>query len=339
MEHYLFRDNVLLTHYETLPTEATNVLFIAGIHGNEIGTIQLAYSLIKNFEEFSDYENIGIIGVIPCVNQSGLRNNTRNATEDYSDLNRGWKDNPRSDLLDVITEMERQYSTKFHIVVDMHCSPNIAPIFLLNRDQKYVSEIMDAIDESVHDLPSELSFSIRNRVFGCVRDTSISTFKRSYSNEKRIVLTYEQSGYGEALHSLNTEMVNYFASIFMTTLVPKLRNILTENKPSVNYDTNYLCKHIITNTEGLLCIYKNVFLGCIVRYGDAIAAIRDIRTDEIIETIRYLPNYDYAKQSSSDLNKEKGIVVELETSTGNDIYVTPGRIVAMIQPINHKGDK
>lgn len=309
-----------------------NVLFIGGVHGNELGTIRLAYDLIREFENYKQYhyKDIGIIAVIPCVNESGMRNNTREVSENYADLNRGWCDNPRNDLPTEIDRIEKEYCIKFHIIVDMHCSPNVAPMFLLNRDQTYVNDIVDAINTV-----EEERISSTSNVYYCVRDTRINTLKRQMSNNNRIILTYEQSGYETSDPHLNMHQLYYFVNTFIPYLVPKLRSIINHGSKfqETTFNRDYLCRHIICNTEGILRIaetdddnYNGV--GSIISNWNTIAEVLDVETNEVIEKIRwdYDPSYSFPKFNNAR-------IVELETSYPYEKYVTPGNIIAMVQPL------
>lgn len=316
-----------------------NVLFIGGIHGNELGTIRLAYDLIREFESYEHYEkdrykDIGIIAVIPCVNESGMRNNTREVSENYADLNRGWCDNPRNDLLMEIDGLEKEYGIKFHIVVDMHCSPNVAPMFLLNRNQTYVNDIVDAISHTLDENVSSL-----NDVYYCVRDTRINTLKRQMSNNTRIILTYEQSGYEVSIPKQNSRSMSYFTDTFIPYLVPRLRSIINNGSkyPTNTFDKDYLCRHIICNTEGILRIpttyecdndYGYHDIRNIISNGDTIAEVLDVETNEVIEEIKW-----YHKPFELFPHVRNARIIELETSYPYEKYVTPGTIIAMVQPL------
>ena len=50
-----------------IPTK--KILFVAGIHGNEIGTVKLAHQIINYFNYFNEFN--GILFVIPCLNPDG----------------------------------------------------------------------------------------------------------------------------------------------------------------------------------------------------------------------------------------------------------------------------
>lgn len=339
MKSYVFKQEGYLKGYSDghVDERYTNVLFIAGVHGNELGTIRLAYQLIEEFEDYGEghYKRIGLIGVIPCVNQSGMRNNTRDVSENYADLNRGWDDDPRSDLLEEIGRMEKEYGIKFHIIVDMHCSPNIAPVFLLNRDQMYINQIVHTVESFNKEAVEYLE-----PIHCCVRDTRITTFKRTFSNKERIVLTYEQSGYEKSNPQYNASMSHYITEAFLENIVPKLRDVINvgssvpDNYIDNHFDCKYLCQHIICNTEGILRLPtaygKNgaYDLGYEISNGDIIAEVLDVETNELIEEIKW-----YYKPNKSFPDENNARIVELETECHYERYVTPGTIIAMIQPI------
>jgi hypothetical protein len=53
------------------------VLFVSAIHGNEVGTVKLAYRLIDYLEKRSDLKNRFSFFIIPCLNVDGYNNALR----------------------------------------------------------------------------------------------------------------------------------------------------------------------------------------------------------------------------------------------------------------------
>ena len=52
------------------------ILFVAGIHGNEIGTVKLAHYIINFFNDFNDFN--GVLYVILCLNPDGYERALKN---------------------------------------------------------------------------------------------------------------------------------------------------------------------------------------------------------------------------------------------------------------------
>lgn len=108
---------------------AIDVLFIGGIHGDEINTIMAVGAMAKMPHPHEHIDpHIRKVGFIPCANFEALRLNARGINADTSDLNRGWfKSNYRTWLSEVLSE--------YDVIIDCHCSENIAPLFYLSTYQ------------------------------------------------------------------------------------------------------------------------------------------------------------------------------------------------------------
>ena len=165
------------------------ILILAGVHGNELGTILLAndineWATPKNLLE----HDIAILDIWTHVNISGTRNKTRDYVQNDPgmDLNRGYSidrpsaDDIRKEIIDLISKND------YDIVIDMHCSHNIAPTFLIDADQDYAPEICKWCTE---------------HHFNCmVRECHNDTIKRFTSDCDIIGLTWEQPGMQDQLN-------------------------------------------------------------------------------------------------------------------------------------------
>ena len=110
--------NVVVSDKDTLK----NILIIAGIHGNEIGTISLAYDLIhtishtKKEELQTLFPDIREITILPVANYEAMRSCKRDIVHTTNDLNRGWFTDRYSTIrTDILDEIE-----KADVVIDMN---------------------------------------------------------------------------------------------------------------------------------------------------------------------------------------------------------------------------
>lgn len=108
---------------------AISVLFIGGIHGNEINTIMAIGAKAKMpFPHSKIDPHIKTVGFIPCANFDAFRVNARGINKDASDLNRGWYN---SDYRGQLEEIMKRYD----VIIDCHCSDDISPLFYLSTHQ------------------------------------------------------------------------------------------------------------------------------------------------------------------------------------------------------------
>lgn len=108
---------------------AIDVLFIGGIHGNEVNTIMAVGAMAKMPHPHSNIDpHIRTVGFIPCANFDAARANSRGVSKDTSDLNRGWFN---SDYRKQLSEIMSRYD----VIIDCHCSEDIAPLFYLSTQQ------------------------------------------------------------------------------------------------------------------------------------------------------------------------------------------------------------
>ena len=116
-------------HDEYFKNNAISVLFIGGIHGNEVNTIMAIGRKAKMPHPHSNIDpHIRKVGFIPCANFDVFRMNLRGVNKDVTDLNRGWFN---SNYRERLEEVMKGYD----VIIDCHCSEDIAPLFYLSTHQ------------------------------------------------------------------------------------------------------------------------------------------------------------------------------------------------------------
>lgn len=188
------------------------VLILAGVHGNELGTILLARDINKWATPKNLADNgIATLDIWTDINFSGTRNKTREyvANDPGMDLNRGYSidrpsaDDIRKEIIDLISK------NNYEIVIDMHCSPNLAPMFLIDANQDYAPEICEWCDKH------HLNCMVRE----CCSDT-IKRFVSNYCDS--IGMTWEQPGMNDSLN-YNSENRRYLFKHWINEIIPNLK--------------------------------------------------------------------------------------------------------------------
>lgn len=174
--------------FEDAREDGIIVSVFSGVHGNELATMIIADKLIDMCKEYvnrhiekSKFNNIKCINIIPCVNKTGLQKLKRefiSPEQDASDMNRCWveigEENER------IRNTLKHYISISNVVIDLHCSNNITPSFLIDSDTPDIIKYLDWCE--TNDIPC------------VVRDTSGDTIKGYTYSKGKVGLTWEQNG-------------------------------------------------------------------------------------------------------------------------------------------------
>lgn len=259
MKHYTF------INYES--DSKLRVLILAGVHGDEIGTIYLAYNLIRYLDEGEfPFKHISKLTIIPVVNYSGLRECTRYTNNNYQDLNREWSvcRDTRSELSEFIDESD--------VIIDLHCSDNCDTMLLIDREMNNARALK--------------SFCKLINFHYTILSGNNSTLKRYINDDKgKVGITWEQRGLVTCDHLDNVK--NTENLIHLLSKIHLIENYLLDHEEIQDTEVAQL---VTNRIEG---IYEPVCdLGSTLEDGDLIGRIKDLDTDQVIERIVAHPSSD-----------------------------------------------
>ena len=239
---------------------APSALILAGVHGNEIGTISLAYDLIHTISSKDlQFKNLSRINIVPVVNQEGMRNQSRELLDGSNDLNRNWDQSTytiRDELLNLIND--------YDIILDLHCSEYCDSMFLLDSRMQKLSSIIPVLDKC--------------DIHYCIQTSHNATLKWYADSHNKIGLTWEQIGLNYLNEEVNAES--------LTTILNLLDNIhlMVESSDYAQEDEYPLAYSFQNKCEGLYLPIADV--GAKFEKNYPLGEIRSMRLNKAIEYIR-----------------------------------------------------
>jgi len=162
---------MLIERYNS--NKSLNVLFIAGVHGNELTAMNICKNLhIKCKQKSYDKANITFLNY---VNMYGLKRCVREcySEENSEDLNRHHFERNHKHPRDIIYEE----INKHDIIIDIHSSPWISNFFLINNNSN-----------------TDINYFINKNIGYVVRDSDAKTIKNYCLSLGKLGFTYESSG-------------------------------------------------------------------------------------------------------------------------------------------------
>ena len=149
---------------------------IAGVHGDEPGSIILAKRLMNYFEnECGDNfpAKFSEIKILPFANVPAIINNTRDYKEMCNprdtNLNRGWGMDDDEYNMDGIRNIIKEFVDDADVIIDLHSSPTCIPGFLIDSNQTYSDALIKWCEDS--------------NINCMVRDCTNPTIKKYYLNK------------------------------------------------------------------------------------------------------------------------------------------------------------
>ena len=274
------------------------LLIISGVHGNEVGAVNLSFKLYEYYKNSNDTttaipSGISSITFIHVANKEGIRRNVRDQVYD-SNLNNSFntEENPREELIAAIKDSK--------YIIDLHCSPYMASGFLLETDFKSFL-IKEFLEENfkLELFSGDLNYSVRS--------TKLDTIKSLVNKCKdKFGFTWEQNGMDRI------SLDNCKSSKMLIKFINKLHKLENRSKQDYNDYNMELSTVINTPAEGYLEYYYE--LGSIIKKDTLFGCIRDMYTNDIIYDIR--------------------VPFDCKFIIGNnDLYVNCFDFVAMIHPI------
>lgn len=257
---------------------APSVLILAGVHGDEIGTISLAYDLIHTINDKDlQFKNLSRINIVPVVNREGMRNQSRELVNGSNDLNRNWDQSTytiRDELMNLIND--------YDIILDLHCSEYCDSIFLLDSRMQKLSSIIPVLDKC--------------GIHYCIQDSHNATLKWYADSHDKIGLTWEQIGLNYLDEGVNAES--------LTTILNLLDNIhLMIESPDYTQEIEYPISYPLQNKrEGLYIPIAKV--GAKVKKNYPLGEIRSMKLNKAIEYIRAEEDCIVITQSHSQYIKK-----------------------------------
>lgn len=118
-----------------LGTGTKKILILTGIHGNELTPIYCG-KLLNEHNWINDNKNFKKLTILNTINKNGIQNNTREINikeiNNISDINRMFSNEKYNFSKNELLE----YFENNDVILDIHSSPDIIELFLLNQDEK-----------------------------------------------------------------------------------------------------------------------------------------------------------------------------------------------------------
>lgn len=276
----------------TPSTKDLNLLILGGIHGDEIGTVQLAYdlymdlflSIYNNCDDgtsakettksisykqyviniphtnkfWEPFKGLKQITIIPNCNMSGIKARSRDQRSYTSDLNRNWDTlDPRSVIAELINSSD--------IVIDLHSSPDqCAGFFLLDSDMPNLEYILKQLSES------EIMYYVQ----GSTNDT-IKRYVNSF--DSKLGFTWEQMGINYINRQANDTAFNILSSFIKEDAARIYWGIRSPEETTLRKEV-VLGKQLVSNAEGIVIpgpsiINEAIYEDIIVDAGEEICRI------------------------------------------------------------------
>ena len=317
------------------------VAIVAGVHGNELGTMALAYNLLKHYNGFIEEKDIiskgeeqlerddshtititikhdhnifhwidpyrapleGICSmtIIPVVNEIGLRDSTREQNQCTADLNRGYENIYTDNVRNIINLIVKNSD----VVIDLHCSSNLAKCFILDMDMSKLSLLIDNMSTFSKQSDTIFPYIIKGATPGTLKH-----YTNSFPN--KLGFTWEQSGMNEILPDVNREsfctlipFIQYISELYHKTIEIESPNIMETP-----------VKHYIAPVSGIVSTpIKDDFKTKYVKVykGDILFIINDFEGNAL-----------FIQRAEEDVH-----VILLNTNR----WVNFENLVAMVQPI------
>lgn len=154
--------------------EGKNILIISGVHGDEITPIYCT-RLIQDYLNATKF-NVNTITILSAVNKKGIKNNSRDIIEKYSnDLNRSFSSEEQEDYVSIL----KSHIDKNDVIIDVHSSPKCTEFLLINQD---------------FNANSYVEFCIKNNIKYFLRYSSSDTIKKYCNELGKISFTLELNG-------------------------------------------------------------------------------------------------------------------------------------------------
>lgn len=248
---------------------------IAGVHGDEPGSVLIANDILNIFKEMNEiewrrdlvgYKNIDILSV---ANPSGIIYNDRRSLNDGNLNNINFQDD-KNKILKFISEHD--------IIIDIHCSRDICDCFVLNsecfkspRIKKMIDIYNDYVDNKTLYIKHFVNYS---------SSTTIKDITNSYEN--KLGFTFEAMG----MDSLTENEEIYYSAKSLVEFIKFLPDLIirTATEPEEKFPEVKLYTPINTSASGL--VKYNYIPGQYVHKGDVLATIISIKNLKIVQEIK-----------------------------------------------------
>lgn len=218
---------------------------IAGVHGDEPGSIILAKRLMNYFEnECGDNfpTKFSEIKILPFANIPAIINNTRDYKEmcnpKDTNLNRGWGMDDDEYNMDGIRNIIKEFVNDADVIIDLHSSPTCIPGFLIDSNQTYSDALIKWCEDS--------------NINCMVRDCTNPTIKKYAASKGKIALTWEQSGMvGRNNYSVIDSQ--YIFDMWRSEIIPKLSELVyyVNQYKSIIQISDYKSEYILSKHNGI----------------------------------------------------------------------------------------
>lgn len=224
--------------------EGLKLGIIAGVHGDEPGSMIVANKIIDRLLAYDDnkLDFISSILILPYANINGLKLNKRDyipEPENGNDINRKWG-NTSSDITTIRNNI-KYIILESDIILDLHCSPNLNPIILLNEDQ--------------YKLPTILKWCNEYDINCGVRTCNNNTIKSYASSLNKIAMTVELNGM-QGSNINNKDLENY--TDIIDNIILCTQYLFDEEYNDLDYSDYYKLKPIISPCSGIFVSNQNI---------------------------------------------------------------------------------
>lgn len=234
--------NPLVTTINGNVAKGKVVLIISGVHGNELTPIATTLALAEELAQSSLKDQYQKFVIVTGVNETALRAKVREAGVQHTyDLNRSFDIPFCSDIIGFVKDMIGQAD----IIIDIHSSPNITEMFLVNQD-KYAHCMYKILDS--------LGLTY------CYRPFNGNTIKKFALSLGKMGFTLELNGMDH--------IDDYSADWGRKYVIRLLSGIHDKELYEEDIDDSYTAVSMVSHAEGLLHYYVEpgdpVRAGCLL---------------------------------------------------------------------------
>lgn len=273
------------------------VLLISGVHGDEITPIFCLKSFLEECCKFEQFFTrfFPQVDVLLNANPSALSVRARSKEESKTfDMNRALSNIVYEENVEELRELCKQYD----IVIDVHSSPNISELFLIDTDKGYSRLASYFIEQ--RDIPFVLS---RKKPY-----TTLKTFVNELSSEngEKLGLTLELN----AMKVIDKESALRGKCLLLNFLNNFYPSYESFKGGSMFFPEDY-CYEVFADCEGIIEFHNEA--QSVYKDNEEIAIIRDINTNEVLQRISLRKkSFVFYKCGNTYVHPGSGPIIEVQ---------------------------
>ena len=242
------------------------ILILTGIHGNEITPVHAGYLLSIQKWDKTKFKTLTILN---GVNKNGLRNNTREVPNSFTDdLNRMFSNDIDKDLKETL----EKFFIEADVVIDIHSSPHCTEMVLINQDEYGNSYV---------------EFCEKNHLSYLLRYSSLDTIKKHCYLHNLISFTIEING---------MDMIDAESSVKGSALVTQIIENIDKFESKIEKPKYETYIEIYNHKEGIFL--QSEPNGSFIKKGTVLGEIIDTDTFESTK-VKYQKDFESTLINSS----------------------------------------